>query len=136
MFGSPTGRTILYISTRFVFWDREPGAGWTMLDIPLGLRQALEGGECVLFVGAGLGYHLWRSGVRAPDARTLATELARQFKIDVDGSPELAKVSQIVELRNGRPELEIFLKKLLSDLEPDDVFRWISTVRWRAIFHY
>jgi hypothetical protein len=105
-----------------------------MPDIPLGLRQALEGGECVLFVGAGLGYHLWRSGVHAPDAATLATELARQFKIDVDGSPELAKVSQIVELRNGRPELETFLKKLLSDLEPDEVFRWISTVRWRAIF--
>jgi hypothetical protein len=59
----------------------------TMPDIPLGLRQALEAGECVLFVEAGLGNHLWRAGVHAPDAKTLATELAEHFKIDIDGSP-------------------------------------------------
>jgi hypothetical protein len=102
--------------------------------IPLGLRQALEAGECVLFIGAGLGYHLWRGGVQAPDGQALATELAEQFKIDGGPSPELPKVSQIVELRKGRPELETYLKKRLRDLEPDGPFCWISTIRWRAIF--
>jgi hypothetical protein len=106
-----------------------------MADIPLGLRQALEAGECVLFIGAGIGYHLWRSGSQAPNGGALAIELADQFKIsDAGPSPELPKVSQIVELRKGRTELETYLKKRLSDLEPDDAFRWISTMRWRAIF--
>jgi hypothetical protein len=105
-----------------------------MPDIPLGLRQALEAGDCVLFIGAGSGHHLWRDGLSAPDGRTLATELARHFKIDMDGSPELPKVSQIVEIRKGRPELETFIKTRLCGLEPDADFRWISTIRWRAIF--
>jgi hypothetical protein len=105
-----------------------------MPDIPLGLRQALEAGECILFIGAGLGYHLGRGGVQAPDGQGLATELAEQFKIDGGPSPELPKVSQIVELRKGRPELETYLKKWLRDLEPDGPFCWISTIRWRAIF--
>ena len=105
-----------------------------MPDIPLGLRQALEAGECVLFVGAGLGCHLSRSGLPAPNGQTLATELAAHFKIDMGGLADLPKVSQIVELRKGRPELEAYLTKRLCDLEPDAIFRWISTIRWRAIF--
>jgi hypothetical protein len=48
--------------------------------LPLGLRQALESGQCVLFVGAGVGEHLLASdGKCAPDANTLATELADCF---------------------------------------------------------
>ena len=39
-----------------------------------------------------------------------------------------------MELRKGRLELETFLKKRLSNLEPDASFRWLSTIRWRAIF--
>jgi len=65
--------------------------------IPLGLRQALEAGDCVLFVGAGIGSHLFRDAAPAPDGRTLARELADNFKIDVGASLDLAKVSQIVE---------------------------------------
>lgn len=57
-----------------------------MSNIPLALRQALEAGDCVLFVGAGLGYHLFRNGVHAPDGRTLAGELAAHFKIDANVS--------------------------------------------------
>ena len=105
-----------------------------MVDIPLGLRQALEAGDCVLFTGAGMGYHLWRDGLNAPDGKTLALELAAQFRIDGGPSPELPKVSQIVEIRKGRTELETFLKKRLSNLAPDATFQWIASVRWRAIF--
>jgi hypothetical protein len=60
--------------------------------------------------------------------------MATNFKIDVGATTNLAKVSQIVELRKGRPELEAFLKQRLCGMKPDDAFRWICTVRWKAIF--
>jgi hypothetical protein len=103
--------------------------------IPLGLRQALEAGDCVLFVGAGIGSHLFRDAAPAPDGRTLARELADNFKIDVGASLDLAKVSQIVEIRKGgRTELETFLKKRLCSLQPDVAFRWLCTIPWKAIY--
>lgn len=103
--------------------------------LPLGLRQALESGQCVLFVGAGVGKHLLDvEGKPAPDAATLAMELATRFGINTAGSTDLAKVAQIVEIRKGRPELETFLRKRLTDLEPDETFRWLFSLRWRAIF--
>jgi tetratricopeptide (TPR) repeat protein len=105
-----------------------------MPEIPLGLRQALEAGDCVLFVGAGIGYHLSSDGKSAPDGRTLARELAGEFKIDAGDAPDLAKVSQIVEIRTGRTELETYIKKRLCNLEPDETLGWIGTVPWRAIF--
>jgi tetratricopeptide (TPR) repeat protein len=109
-------------------------AGGALPEIPLGLRQAIEAGDCVLFIGAGIGRHLWRDALQAPDGRTLATELAAQFKIDIGASSNLAKVSQIIEIRKGRTELETFLKKRLCGLKPDDALRWICTVRWKAIY--
>jgi len=114
--------------------DAAPTTAAPLPEIPLGLRQALEAGDCVLFIGAGIGCHLHHKGIQAPDGPTLAKELADHFKINVGSSSDLAKVSQIVEIRKGRPELETHLKKRLCDLEPDDAFRWISTIRWRAIY--
>jgi tetratricopeptide (TPR) repeat protein len=105
-----------------------------MVDIPLGLRQALESGDCVLFVGAGIGRHLKVAGSPLPDARTLATDLADEFKIDVGGVTDLAKISQVVQIRKGRTELETYIKKRICNPEADDILRWISTVRWKAIF--
>ncbi len=103
-------------------------------DIPLGLRHALEAGDCVLFVGAGIGRHLSREGAEAPTGNVLARELAEHFKIDVGDATDLAKVSQIVEIRKGRTELETYLAKRLCGLEPDPTMRWLCTVRWKAIF--
>jgi tetratricopeptide (TPR) repeat protein len=112
-----------------------PSGPTDLPDIPLGLRQALEAGECVLFLGAGIGWHLWRDGVHAPVGTALAKELADNFRIDAGPSPSLAKVSQVVEIRKGgRTELETFLKKRLCGLQPDDALRWICSVRWKAIY--
>src|SRR5690348_151974 len=106
-----------------------------MEPLGLGLKQALETGDCVLFLGAGIGCHLVdASGKQAPDGTTLARELAAHFGIEVGESPDLAKVAQIVEIRKGRAELEVFIKRRLSDLEPDEYFNWLTTLRWRAIF--
>lgn len=106
-----------------------------MVDLPLGLRRAIESGNCVLFIGAGIGAHLFdSSGSPAPDGESLAKELALHFGIDTHGVFDLSKVSEIVELRKGRKELEAFLQKRLSGLEPDENLKWLFSRRWKAIF--
>lgn len=86
-----------------------------MVDLlPLGLRHALESGECVLFVGAGIGSHLkGPDGQTAPDGHNLAKQLAEAFSIDTD-TYDLTQISQIVTIRKGRPELEP-ISKLLQE---------------------
>jgi hypothetical protein len=102
--------------------------------LPLGLRQVLESGDCVLFIGAGVGAHLKKpDGKTAPDGSTLAKELIAHFGLPAT-STDLAKVAELVEIRKDRNQLDAFLKKTLADVEPDEVFRWLTTFRWRAIF--
>ena len=82
-----------------------------MIALPLGLRQPLESGDCVLFVGAGVGQHFKRSdGTVAPDGAALSAELATHFSI-VTTSTDLSKVSQLVEIRKNRKDLELSLKR-------------------------
>ncbi len=101
----------------------------------MGLLSALESGNCVLFLGAGAGYHAFYSdGRNAPDGATLATELAKHFRIDIGDERDLAKVAQVAEIRKGRPEVVAFLEKQLSGLEPDEHLRWLLSRTWRAIF--
>ncbi|MGI4755832.1 MAG: SIR2 family protein [Janthinobacterium lividum] len=108
----------------------------TSINIPLDLRQALESGNCVLFIGAGVGSHLHKpNGDEAPQAAALASELATHFGIDADGSTDLAKIAQVIEIRKrGRRELHGFLQERLSELIPDDDLRWLLARPWRAIF--
>ena len=106
-----------------------------MYELPLGLRHAIESGNCVLFIGAGIGAHLFDAeGNPAPDGNSLAKELAEHFLIDTEGVFDLAKVSEIVEIRKGRKELEVFLKRRLSNLQPDENLKWLVSLRWKAIF--
>ncbi|MBN1186974.1 MAG: SIR2 family protein [Bacteroidales bacterium] len=106
-----------------------------MIDIPLGLRNAIDTQNCVLFVGAGIGLHLKKpDGSMAPNGRELCELMYAKFKIDHQPNSTLSQISEIVQLRYGRKELESFLSLHLGSLTPDDVFQWISTVRWRSIF--
>jgi tetratricopeptide (TPR) repeat protein len=106
-----------------------------MVEIPLPLRSAIESGRCVLFVGAGIGREARNSAGRTgPTADELSAELCQRFAIDQAGGASLATVSQIVELRKGRRELEAFLTARLASLEPDASLQWLATVPWRAIF--
>lgn len=105
------------------------------MEIPIGLRNAIETGECVLFIGSGIGAYLTDSeGKTAPDGRGLSIELAKQFEIQTDNPENLSKIAKIVELRKGRLELEAFLKKRLSNLTPDENIIWLTSRRWKAIF--
>lgn len=103
--------------------------------LPLALRQSLEKGECVLFIGAGIGYDYKRSdGTAVPDAKQLAGDLITHFKLNIDPSTDLAKVAQLVEIRASRNELDAFIKKALANIEPDEHVQWLTTFKWRSIF--
>jgi tetratricopeptide (TPR) repeat protein len=106
------------------------------LKLPLGLRQALERGNCVLFIGAGVGSHYKRSnGASAPDGKQLCKDLVDHFKLGIDPSGRALKdIAQLVELRASRAELDSYLKKVFQDLQPDETIQWLTTFRWRAIF--
>jgi tetratricopeptide (TPR) repeat protein len=106
-----------------------------MIEFPLGLRHAIESGECVLFIGAGIGTHLLdKEGEPAPDAKSLTEELVEEFDIDIEYSNDLSKIATIVELRTGRKELEVFLQKRLGERTPDASLQWLFTRKWKAIF--
>lgn len=106
-----------------------------MLNIPYRLRHALETGECVLFLGAGVGFNLKNAqGGHAPTARQLSEELANHFGIEAPDVSDLARVSTIVELRKGRTELDNYIRMRLDSLEPDNDLLWLFSLRWRAIF--
>ena len=106
-----------------------------MNSLPLGLKNAIESGNCVLFLGAGIGRHLKDAeGYAAPDAAQLAVELANQFDI-ATSSVDLSKVSQaIVDRQGSRADVENYIKSRLANLEPDETLKWLFNLRWRAIF--
>lgn len=73
------------------------------MDLPLALTTALESGNCVLFIGAGVGRHAnLPNGDAAPAASELAEQLAKKYNIEAGPNPDLAKVAQVVQVRKGR----------------------------------
>jgi tetratricopeptide (TPR) repeat protein len=105
------------------------------VDLPLALTTALESGNCVLFIGAGVGRqaHL-PNGNPAPTASELADQLAKKYNIEAGPDPDLAKVAQVVQARKGRKELIAQIDSALADLEPDEHLRWLFSLTWRAIY--
>lgn len=104
------------------------------VDLPLSLRHALELGECVLFLGAGIGKYLHRpDGSSLPDAAGLAQEIATHFSLDTK-SDDLSKVAELVQIRGRKDDLEDHIRKQFADLAPDESIKWLCSRRWRAIF--
>ncbi len=103
--------------------------------IPLALRNCLESGEVVLFLGAGIGRYLVdNSGLPAPDAGQLGRELAEEIGLQPAATIGLDQIAQLVEIRKGRAFLDRFLTLRLRDLTPLAPLNWLPTLRWRAIF--
>lgn len=105
------------------------------MDLPLGLTSALESGNCVLFVGAGAGYEMFKAdGTVAPAGVALAQSIAERFKIDTGGVDDLALVAQIAETRHGRAKLIAHIDRELAALEPSPDLRWLMSLTWKAIY--
>ena len=103
--------------------------------LPLGLRQALERGDCVLFLGAGIGCHYkLPDGNLAPNGSELVQELIVHFKLGIPATTDLPRVAQLVEVRNERADLDAYIKKRFANLIPDEHIQWLTTFRWRSIF--
>ena len=109
--------------------------GGTVTQLPLGLRQALEKGECVLFLGAGIGGHYRRpNGTLAPNGSQLVEQIINEFKLGIPLDTDLPRVAQLAELRSRREDLDRFIKKSLANLEPDEHIQWLTTFPWRSVF--
>lgn len=107
----------------------------TIDPLPLELRHAIESGRAVLFLGAGIGHNATNAtGDHMPTGWELAEELCVKFGLDPKASNDLAKVSQVVENKIGRAELDAFISKRLADFEPDDSLQYLVGLTWRAIF--
>lgn len=104
------------------------------MSIPLDLRQAMEAGECVLFLGAGIGHYCFNEeGNHAPDAMGLLTLLKEKFDIN-DDSKDLTKVTDYIEYKHGRVELETCIRESLSGYEPNETIKWLTSNNWKAIY--
>jgi hypothetical protein len=100
-----------------------------MIDLPLGLRNAIETQNCVLFVGAGIGEHFKKpDGNSAPNGNELCELLCEKFGIPYQPKCSLSQIAEIVEIRRGRKELETFVSSQLNSLKPDETFKWIASV--------
>ena len=106
------------------------------MDIPVDLKNALETGDCVLFVGAGMGYNMVDGeNNQIPDGKLLAQLIAEKFSLPKSEEYSLNDVSSFVEIRkNGRRDLINYIRTILQDASPDNYMQWIPTIKWRAIY--
>lgn len=107
-----------------------------MIDIPLGLLNSIETQNCVLFVGAGVGCHFKSThGGCAPTGQELCKLLCDKFSIPYRPDYQLSKIAEFIEIKKkGRKELESFISSTLSGIDPDETFKWITSVRWKSIY--
>lgn len=103
--------------------------------IPLGLRTAIEAGNCVLFIGSGIGFNVQNTaGERGPVGNELRDLLANEYEITIEPDDDLASISQLIEIQHSRKRLIRSVEKYVTGFEPDENLRWLLSLRWRAIF--
>lgn len=93
------------------------------------LISRIELDSTVLFLGAGASVP---SG--APLATQLTSELCIELKQQHIPGISLGEMTQILELRVGRPKLASAVARLLSDLEPDTSHDCLPSIPWRQIY--
>ena len=99
------------------------------------LLQSIRSHNCVLFLGAGMGYYLRnQNGETCPDGESLTKKLCNEFNLDNNTVEDLSIASELVEIRKNRGTLLDFLRKQLLDFYPDENYLWLSTISWRAIY--
>ncbi len=101
----------------------------------MGLASALADGNCVLFVGAGIGHNTRKaSGDSVGSGVDLRDALAAEFGLEITDADDLAIISQVIEINHDRSKLVSALETLLADLQPDDDLQWLLSLPWKAIF--
>lgn len=99
------------------------------------LLQSIRSHNCVLFIGAGMGYYLRNQfGETCPDGDALTKKLCNEFNLDNNTVKDLPIASELVEIRKNRGALLDFLRKQLLGFDPDENYLWLSTIGWRAIY--
>lgn len=99
------------------------------------LLQSIRSHNCILFMGAGMGYYLRNKlGEICPDGDALTKKLCSSFKLDNNVVKELSIASELVEIRKNRGALLDFLRVQLLGFDPDENFQWLPTITWRAIY--
>src|SRR4030043_13224 len=94
-----------------------------------GLIRSIQGGSCVLFLGAGASLS---SG--APTTEQLTDELAQNFFSGISKKFTLGQVCEYIETNFSRKELDDYLVKRLGPLSPQGALLEIPKYKWRAIF--
>jgi len=98
------------------------------------LLQSIRSHNCVLFMGAGMGYHLSNQfGNTCPDGEALTKNMCAEFNLD-NTIEDLSIASELVEIRRKRGPLLDYLRKQLLGFDPDEHYQWLPTINWRAIF--
>ena len=107
------------------------------MDMPFELKQAIETGNAILFVGAGMCYNMVTSdGSVIPDGTDLAQRISNEFIVPSNGTPDLAKISQyVIGKKCGRTELCTYIRTILEKANPDESMMWIPTVKWKGNFY-
>lgn len=98
------------------------------------LLQSIRSHNCVLFMGAGMGYHLRNQfGETCPDGDALTKKMCAEFNLD-NAVEDLSIASELVEIRRKRGPLLDYLRKQLLGFDPDEHYLWLPTINWRAIY--
>ena len=85
------------------------------------LLQSIRSHNCVLFMGAGMGYYLRNQiGETCPDGEALTKKLCNEFNLDNNAVEDLSIASELVEIRKNRGTLLDFLRKQLLGFVPDE----------------
>lgn len=99
------------------------------------LLQSIRSHNCVLFMGAGMGYYLRnQTGETCPDGNALTKKLCNELNLDNNTVEDLSIASELFEIRRNRGTLLDFLRKQLLDFDPDENYRWLPTISWKAIY--
>ncbi len=97
--------------------------------LPHRLREIIQSGECVLFLGAGVSRD---SG--APGAQQLANELGKKFFGFAPDTYGLDEVCELIDADAGRKELNEWLARRFSGLSPAGALLSLPKFRWKSIY--
>ena len=102
--------------------------------LPAPIRQAIETGGAILFLGAGASYDALLSGTptRIP-ADTVRDRLADKFLGGTHKKLQLMTVADFARSESSLNKVQLFIKDLFIDLHPADFHLKIPTFRWKAI---